>query len=78
MSAIEEMVAERDKMLARASRGAARDDGYTPERWIISLQSILDGGYGQRGGFGQRHLWIKIGALALRAVEAIDRRREAS
>jgi len=71
VSALDEIAAERDNMLARARGGVTRDDGRAPERWLRSLQSLLDGGY------GQRQLWVKIGAVALRAVEAIDRQRSA-
>ncbi len=68
MSAIDDIAHERDRMIARARRGAAHDDDRTQERWEKSLFGLLNAHY------EPRHLWVKIGAIALRAIEAIDRR----
>lgn len=66
-----EIIAEKDKMIARARRGTAHDDDKSPADWIGSVENVLEGGY------TARHMWIKIAAIALRAVEAIDRRKSA-
>lgn len=64
----DEIAAERDAMISRARRGAERDDGKTHANWIASLLKIVGPNY------EPRHMWIKVAAVALRAVEAIDRR----
>lgn len=72
MSAIEDIQRERDAMLARSRRGIQRDDEKTPEDWAASLLKIVREEPAQRDAF--RHMWVKVGAVALRAIESIDRK----
>jgi hypothetical protein len=62
VSVLDEIIAERD-----ATR-TAQDEEYSADRWARALRGLI--GFGYRG----RDVWIKIGGLALRAAEAIDRR----
>lgn len=71
MTALEELATERDAMIARSRRGVARDDGKSHEDWAASLRKVLDPSY------GFRHMWVKVGAVTLRAVESFDRKAEA-
>ncbi len=67
-SILDEIAAERDAMVSRARRGTAKDDEKGIEEWRRTLGKVLDPAY------PPRHMWIKVAAVALRAVEAIDRR----
>lgn len=79
MTAIEDIQRERDAMLARSRRGAQRDDEKTPEDWAASLRKVIDPAHpivmGDVPG-ALRHMWVKVAAVALRAIESIDRKSD--
>jgi hypothetical protein len=69
-SPLDEIANERDLMIARSSRGIVRDDEKRTEDWAASLRKSSDPRY------SARHMWVKIGAVALRAIESIDRKAQ--
>lgn len=67
MGVHEEIRAEADLTIARSAHGIDKDDGKTAYEWGASIRSALFGGY------PPRKMWIKVAAVALRAIESIDR-----
>jgi hypothetical protein len=67
LNVLGEIRAEADLMIARSARGTSKDDGKTAYEWGASVRSVLFGGH------PPRKMWIKVAAVALRAIESIDR-----